>query len=164
MSLQVVPNLKEHHLLQDTYVITRLNLSRAQRIVWLLEELGVEYDLKTFKRNKDMLAPPELKDVHPLGKAPVVGIKAPALQDELRLAESGAIVEYLTEHFGTWLIPKKYAEGKEGQVGGETETWLRYRFFLHYAEGSLMVLLLVALILQRKHERVPASSHCSLKL
>lgn len=97
-----------------------------------------------------MLAPPELKQVHPLGKSPVIGIQAPAATEPIVIAESGAIVEYLTDHFGHWLIPDRYSEGKEGQVGGESEEWLRYRFFMHYAEGSLMTLMLVALLLGSK--------------
>ena len=120
--------------------------SRSQRILWLLEELNLSYELKTFKRGKDMLAGPELKEVHPLGKSPVVSVETPATTKPLVLAESGAIVEFLTEHFGTQLIPKRYEEGKEGQIGGESETWLRYRFFMHYAEGSIMSMLLIALV------------------
>ncbi|KAI9811678.1 MAG: hypothetical protein M1832_000712 [Thelocarpon impressellum] len=123
-----------------------LEKSRSQRILWLLEELKVPYDIQTFKRTKEKLAPPELKEIHPLGKSPVVSIEAPGLSEPLILAESSCIIEYLTEHFGKWLEPKQYAEGKEGQVGGETEEWLRYRFFMHYAEGSLMTYLIVALI------------------
>ncbi|KAF2084049.1 glutathione S-transferase [Saccharata proteae CBS 121410] len=123
-----------------------LEKSRAHRILWLLEELKLDYELKIFKRTKDRLAPPELKEVHPLGKSPVVGLQGPDADKPLMLAESGAIVEYLTEHFGEWLIPKKWKEGKEGQVGGETEEWMRYRFFMHYAEGSMMPLLVISLM------------------
>ena len=63
------------------------------------------------------------------------------------LAESAAIVEYLCDHFGQWLIPKHYQDGKEGQVGGETESWLRNRFFHHYAEGGLMTYMVLSLVL-----------------
>lgn len=66
------------------------------------------------------------------------------------LAESAAITEYLCEHFGgEKLVPQRYAEGKEGQIGGETEEWMRYRYFMHYTEGSLMALLVIQLIMDR---------------
>ena len=80
-----------------------------------------------FKRSSDMLAPPELKKVHPLGKAPVIGITAPGKTEPLILAESAFITEYLTDHFAPHLAPKKFEEGKEGP-GLETETWLRYQY------------------------------------
>ncbi|KAI9880239.1 MAG: hypothetical protein M1830_004583 [Pleopsidium flavum] len=111
-----------------------LEKSRSQRILWLFEELKLDYELQTFKRAKDMTAPPELKEIHPLGKSPVITVEAPTAPKPLVIAESAFIIEYLTEHFGTWLAPKRYAEGKEGQIGGESEEWLRYRFFMHYAE------------------------------
>lgn len=129
----------------------RLNLSRSQRIVWLLEECkGIDYDIEIYKRGKDMLAPDSLKKIHPLGKSPVISIDASGLSEPLVVAESGLITEYLCEYFAPHLIPKRYQEGKEGQVGGETEQWLRYRYYMHYAEGSLMSLLLIALIMDRK--------------
>lgn len=87
--------------------------------------------------------------MHPLGKSPVVGIQAPGIDKPIMLAESGAITEYLTEYFGKWLIPTRYAEGKEGQIGGETEAWIRYRFLMHYAEGSIMPLMVFSLLLYR---------------
>ncbi|KAF2843508.1 putative glutathione S-transferase [Patellaria atrata CBS 101060] len=124
-----------------------LDKSRAHRILWLLEELKLDYELKIYKRQKNMLAPPELKNVHPLGKSPVVEIQALNTKP-LILAESGAIIEYLTEHFGKWLVPKRYQDGKESKVGAETEEWLRYRFFMHYGEGSVMIYLIVFLIVR----------------
>jgi len=123
-----------------------LSQSRSQRILWLLEELRLDYELKIYNRQKNMLAPPELKEIHPLGKSPVITIDAPGLAKPLVLAESGLIVEYLLDHFGTHLIPKRWVDGKEGQVGGETEEWIRYRYYMHYAEGSLMIYLVVALL------------------
>ncbi|KAJ9193855.1 hypothetical protein DTO166G4_114 [Paecilomyces variotii] len=133
-----------------TITLYWLEQSRSQRIVWLLEELNLSYNLKTFKRGSDMLAPPELKSVHPLGKSPVISIEAPATSKPLVIAESGSIVEYLCEHFGgERLIPKRYAQGKEGQIGGESESWLRYRFYMHYAEGSLMPFLVIALLVNK---------------
>lgn len=96
-----------------------------------------------------MLAPKELKEVHPLGKAPVIGIQTPDMENELIISESGTIVEYLAEHFGTRLIPRKYPEGKEGKIGAETAEYLRYKHFMHYAEGSLMTILLIGLVVGR---------------
>jgi glutathione S-transferase len=123
-----------------------LEVSRSQRILWLLEELGVPYELKTYKRSKESLADPKLKDVHPLGKSPVITVETAASEKPLVIAESAAIVEYLCDYYGKWLVPKRYREGKEDQIGGESERWLRYRFFMHYAEGSIMPLMLMALI------------------
>ena len=124
----------------------RLEKSRAQRVLWLLEELKVPYDLKTFKRTKDRLAPPELREVHPLGKSPIVSIEGPTLSKPLVIAETGAIIEHLTKYFGKWLIPKEFKEGREDELGGQSEEWMRYRFYMHYAEGSLMPLLLTSLL------------------
>lgn len=133
-----------------------LENSRSHRVLWLLEELKLPYELKTYRREKSMLADPKLKEVHPLGKAPVVEIESAATSKPLVLAESGAIVEYLVDHCGTWLIPTRYQEGKEDQMGGETETWLRYRMFMHYAEGSIMPLIVIALLVQNiKNSPVP---------
>lgn len=112
----------------------------------MLEELGLSYNLKVFRRGKDMQADQELKKIHPLGKSPVISVETPDTSKPIVLAESGAIVEFLSDHFGAWLIPKRYDDGKEGQIGGESESWQRYRFFMHYAEGSLMSLILVALV------------------
>ncbi|OAX85546.1 hypothetical protein ACJ72_00084 [Emergomyces africanus] len=124
-----------------------LEKSRAQRIIWLLEELGLSYEIKLFKRDKSMKAAPELKEIHPLGKSPVISIeKTP--NPPVVLAESGAIVEYLIDHFGPHLIPKRYIDGKEGQAGGETESWRRDRYFMHYAEGTLMGLLMTMRIVE----------------
>jgi glutathione S-transferase len=123
-----------------------LEVSRSHRILWLLEELGIHYELKTYKRGKDKLADPKLKDIHPLGKSPVITVETAASETPLVIAESAAIVEYLCGYYGKWLVPKRYREGKEDQIGGESESWLRHRFFMHYAEGSIMPLMLMALI------------------
>ncbi|AEO57244.1 hypothetical protein MYCTH_2303157 [Thermothelomyces thermophilus ATCC 42464] len=138
-----------------------LNDSRAQRIAWLLEELGLEYNVKVFYRDADMLAPDELRKVHPLGKSPLVSIALPddhpadpAKQEKhLVLAESGLIVQYLTEHLGrdTSLAPKRYRDGREGQLGGETDEWMRYQYYLHYPEGSLMPPLVLGLVMRILH-------------
>lgn len=127
---------------------SRLEQSRSHRILWLLEELHLQYELKIFKRRADKLAPAELKEVHPLGKSPVVSIEAPGSPKPMVLAESGAIVEYLCDHFGegSTLVPERYLPNREGQVGGEREEWMRYRYFMHYAEGSLMPFLVMTLV------------------
>jgi glutathione S-transferase len=90
-----------------------------------------------------MLAPPELEKVHALGKSPVVEITPPGSPESIKLAESGFITEYLCDHFGkdTGLLPPRWKEGKEGQVGGETEEWMRFKYILHYSEGSWMPVL-----------------------
>lgn len=110
----------------------------------------MDYELKIYHRGSDMLAPKELEEVHPLGKSPVISIETEGMSKPLVLAESGLIVEYLVDHFGPWLAPKRYMEGKEGQVGGESEEWLRYRYYMHYAEGSLMLYLVVSLLVDSK--------------
>lgn len=127
----------------------RLEKSRSQRIVWLLEECSknTSYSVEVYKRMSSKLAPPELKAVHPLGKSPLVTIAAPSLSEPIVLAESAAICEYLCDHFAPHLIPTRWREGCEGKVGGETEQWLRYRFYMHYAEGSFMSLLTVAMFM-----------------
>src|SRR6185312_11465753 len=115
-------------------VVHHLNNSRSQRVLWLLEELGLEYEVKRYERDPEtMLAPASLREVHPLGKSPVITDGGNAL------AESGAIIEYLIHRYGKGrFIPP------EG-----TPEWLRYRYFLHYAEGSLMPPLLLKLIFDR---------------
>jgi glutathione S-transferase len=130
-------------------VSIRLDKSRAQRFIWLLEECSVDYDIEILKRTPEMQAPPELKKIHPLGKSPVIKVAAPGRTDPLMLAESGFITEYLTDNFAPHLAPKKYEDGKQGP-GLETEEWLRYHFFMHYAEGSLMALMVTNLIFSCK--------------
>ncbi len=116
-----------------TIIVHHLENSRSQRILWLLEELGLGYEIRRYERNKaTMLAPPELKAVHPLGKSPVIE------DDGLVIAETGAIVEYLVAK----------ADGRFGPAA-HRDSVLRYRFFLHYAEGSMMPPLLVKLVLSR---------------
>ncbi|KAI1809966.1 glutathione S-transferase [Poronia punctata] len=135
-----------------------LEKSRAQNILWLLEELKIDYEIETFRRGRDMLAPKELKNIHPLGKSPLVSITAPGPSEPIVLAESGFITQYLSEHFGhdTTLVPRRWKEGQEGKAGGETEEWLRWQYLLHFVEGSLMSLLTVTLILNIiKGPRVP---------
>lgn len=108
------------------------------------------YDIKVYKRGADRLAPASLREIHPLGKSPVISVNAGGLSKPLVIAESGTLSEYLTDYFAQHLVPKRYQEGKEGQIGGETEQWLRYRFYMHYAEGSLMTLMILALFIGSK--------------
>nr|WP_294816961.1 glutathione S-transferase [uncultured Sphingomonas sp.] len=113
--------------------VHHLENSRSQRVLWLLEELALPYAVKRYQRNKaTMLAPPELRQVHPLGKSPVID------DGGLVVAETGAIVEYLVEK----------ADGRLGAPAHRDDA-LRYRHFLHYAEGSLMPPLYVKLVLGR---------------
>ena len=115
-------------------IVHHLNNSRSQRVLWLLEELGLAYEVKRYQRDaKTMLAPPELRQVHPLGKSPVI------TDGELTLAESGAILEYLVERYG---------EGRFAPAPGTPER-LRYLYWMHYAEGSLMPPLLLKLVFNR---------------
>ncbi|MHC5611384.1 MAG: glutathione S-transferase family protein [Nostoc sp.] len=113
-------------------IVHHLNNSRSQRVLWLLEELGIEYEIKFYERDpKTMLAPESLRQVHPLGKSPVI------TDADLTIAESGAIVEYLVDRYGNGrLVP---ASG--------TPEYVRYTYWLHYAEGSAMPLLVMRLVL-----------------
>ena len=114
--------------------VHHLNNSRSQRVLWMLEELGVEYAIERYERDPEtMLAPKSLRAVHPLGKSPVVTDGA------LTLAESGAILEYLAEQYGDGtLLP---ARG--------TPDYQHYRYWMHYAEGSAMPPLLLKLVASR---------------
>lgn len=113
-----------------------------------MEELNLQYELKTYKRRTDQTAPPELKEIHPLGKAPILTIQSETGSKPIVLAESGTIIEYLTDHYGARLVPTRYTDGKEGQAGGETEEWLRYRYYMHFAEGSMMPYLVFGIVLK----------------
>jgi glutathione S-transferase len=120
--------------------VHHLNNSRSQRVLWMLEELGVPYEIERYERNpKTMLAPASLQKVHPLGKSPVV------TDGKATLAESGAILEYLVETYG---------EGKFSPERG-TPSFLRYRYWLHYAEGSLATPLLLQLVFDQIERKAP---------
>ncbi|GJH04719.1 glutathione S-transferase [Paraburkholderia terrae] len=115
-------------------IVHHLNNSRSQRVLWLLEELGVPYEIKRYQRDpKTMLAPPELRAVHPLGKSPVV------TDDGQTLAESAAIIEYLLERYG---------QGRFEPAAGTPERQ-KFRYWMHYAEGSAMPPLLLKLVALR---------------
>lgn len=115
-------------------VVHHLNNSRSQRVLWLLEELGLQYEVRRYERDaQTALAPPALKQVHPLGKSPVITDGA------VTLAESGVIVDYLARKYGhERLVPPT-----------DTPAHLRYTYWLHYAEGSAMPPLLLKLVFDR---------------
>lgn len=115
-------------------IVHHLNNSRSQRILWLLEELGVPYEVKRYQRDaKTMLAPPDLRAIHPLGKSPVI------TDGDKTIAETGTIVEYIIETYGNGrLIP----------AAGTPER-LRYNYWTHYAEGSAMPPLVMKLIFSK---------------
>ena len=96
-----------------------------------------------YHREKSFLAPPELAKIHPLGKSPVVTIAAPGVAEPITLAESPFIVQYLSEHFpkGQDLVPKRWKDGQEGKIGGETGQWMRYQYLMYFSEGSFMAAL-----------------------
>src|SRR5690348_11004567 len=110
--------------------IHHLNNSRSQRILWLLEELGAPYEIVKYQRMEGIpLAPPELKEVHPLGKSPVIE------DGNRKIAESGAIIEYVIDTYG---------KGRLRPKPGSDDYW-QYVEWMHYAEGSAMLPLLMAL-------------------
>jgi glutathione S-transferase len=119
-------------------VVHHLNNSRSQRVLWLLEELGLAYEVKRYQRDaKTMLAPPELRAVHPLGKSPVIS------DGEVVIAESGAILDYLVDTYAA-----KLGHDTLKPPPGTAE-YRRYQYWLHYAEGSLMPLMLLSLVFKR---------------
>lgn len=121
--------------------VHHLNNSRSQRVLWLLEELGIRYQIKHYMRDaRTSLAPPELRAVHPLGKSPVI------TDDGTTVAESGAIIEYLVGKYGKGTL----------RPAEDTPERLRYTYWLHYAEGTLMPLLVMRLIVSRIPKAVPA--------
>jgi glutathione S-transferase len=121
-------------------IVHHLNNSRSQRVLWLLEELGLPYEVKRYERDAaTMLAPAELRAIHPLGKSPVI------TDGDKTIAETGAIVDYLVETYGQGrLIP-----------AARTAERLRYTYWLHYAEGSAMTPLLLKLVFTALPTRSP---------
>jgi glutathione S-transferase len=114
-----------------------LNDSRSQRILWLLEELGTPYEMQRYQRDaRTRLAPPELLAVHPLGKSPVIA------DGQVRIAESGAIVDYLIRHYGQGRLMPTH----------DSPDFERYNEWLHYAEGSAMLPLMLNLYVGRLKE------------
>ena len=117
--------------------VHHLENSRSQRVLWLLEELALPYEVRRYERNpKTLLAPPELARVHPLGKSPVI------TDGDTVVAESGAIVEYLIDVYGAGRLrpPQGSAEQR------------RYTYWLHFSEGSLMPPLLMKLVFDKVRE------------
>ena len=113
--------------------VHHLNNSRSQRVLWLLEEVGLDYEIVRYQRDaKTMLAPTSLRRIHPLGKSPIIE------DGPLRLAETGAIVDYLVGRYGEGLAPP-----------ARDDAYWRYRYWLHYAEGSAMPPLLMKLIVNK---------------
>jgi glutathione S-transferase len=113
--------------------VHHLNNSRSQRVLWLLEELGTPYEVVRYERDKaTMLAPRELKRAHALGKSPLIE------DDGKTFAETGLIIEYLVERYGPNLMPPR-----------DSDLYWRYKYWLHYAEGSLMPPLLLKLVIDR---------------
>jgi glutathione S-transferase len=110
-------------------VVHHLENSRSQRILWLLEELDMPYEVIAYRRGRMLSAPPEMKRIHPLGKSPIID------DDGIVVAETGAIVEYLVAK----------ANGRLGPPAQAVEA-RRYRYFLHYAEGSVMTVLLMRMV------------------
>jgi glutathione S-transferase len=121
-------------------IVHHLNNSRSQRVLWLLEELALPYEVKRYERDtKTMLAPPELRTVHPLGKSPVIEDGAD------KVAETGAIITYVLD---------KYANGRLRPAPGSPDS-LRYTYWLHFAEGSAMTPLLLRLVFSRVAQGAP---------
>jgi glutathione S-transferase len=121
-------------------IVHHLNDSRSQRVLWLLEELGLEYEVRRYQRDpKTMLAPPELRAVHPLGKSPVI-------EDQgITVAETGAIFDYLLDTYG---------QGRLLPAAG-TEAARRCSYWMYYAEGSAMTPLLLRLIFAQIPAKAP---------
>lgn len=120
--------------------VHHLEHSRSQRVLWLLEELGLPYEVKRYARDrKTMLAPPELRRIHPLGKSPVI------VDGDVTVAETGAIVEYLVEGPGAGRL----------QPAAGTRERLAWRYWLHFAEGSAMPPLLMALVFGQIRQKAP---------
>ena len=116
-----------------------LENSRSQRILWLLEELGVEYEIKRYERDPvTNLGPAALTEIHPLGKSPVI------TDGDVTVAESGAIIDYLVERYDE--------SGRLQPEPGDEAARLDYRYYMHYAEGTVMPLLIIALLMRRVDE------------
>ena len=127
------------YLENSMITVHHLNNSRSQRVLWMLEELAQPYEIKRYQRDpKTMLAPDTLRNVHPLGKSPVITDGA------LTVAESGVIIDYLAHTYGD----------KSALPAPGSQQWIDYNYWLHYAEGSLMPLLLLGLVF-RKIENAP---------
>jgi glutathione S-transferase len=115
-------------------IVHHLNNSRSQRVLWLLEELGIPYEIRHYRRNpQTLLAPPELTQVHPLGKSPVI------TDGDITVAETGAIIEYLLDTYGNGRLRPARGSASARQ----------FTYWLHYAEGSIMPLMVMTLVFRR---------------
>jgi glutathione S-transferase len=128
-------------------LVHHLNNSRSQRVLWLLEELGLPYEIRHYKRQKNLRAPPELKAVDPLGKAPILQ------ENDLTLTETGAIVDYIVE---------THARGRLVPAPGSAAYW-QCRHFMHHAEGSAMPPLFMKLVFGEVPKRAPFFARGILK-
>ncbi len=120
-------------------ILHHLENSRSFRILWALEELGLDYQVKNYRRTSTYSAPPELKAIHPLGKAPIL------TDGDVTIAESAVILQYLQEKYDQ---EQKFKPKDEANI-------LQYRYWMHYAEGSLMPLLVMNLVMSKVSDRVP---------
>ncbi|MCA1772632.1 MAG: glutathione S-transferase [Halomonas sp.] len=121
--------------------VHHLEKSRSHRIFWLLETLALDYEIITYPRDdKTELAPESLKRVHPLGKSPII------TDGDITVAESGAIIDYLLSRYG---------EGRCQPDADDTAEWANYRYWMHYAEGSLMPLLTMRLVFSQLPKHSP---------
>ncbi|MGD9593004.1 MAG: glutathione S-transferase [Candidatus Berkiella sp.] len=120
-------------------IVHHLNNSRSLRIIWLLEELELEYEIKHYQREKSWRAPLEYKKLHPLGYSPVI------TDGEVTLGESGAIIEYILQQHG---------QNKLKPTLGSKE-WVDYLFWLHFAEGTFMPVLFLKLVISKVHQKSP---------
>ncbi|KPQ25219.1 MAG: glutathione S-transferase [Halomonas sp. HL-48] len=121
--------------------VHHLEKSRSHRILWLLETLGLDYEISVYQRDASTQQAPEaLRKIHPLGKSPVI------TDGELTVAESGAIIDYLLQ---------RYAQGRCQPDSDDLNAWVDYRYWLHYAEGSLMPLLVMKLVFGQLPKRAP---------
>jgi glutathione S-transferase len=136
-----------------------LDASRSHRILWLLEELRVPYNIQVHYRKANRLAPQSLRDVHPLGKAPLLVVSPPdgVAGESVTVAESANIVEFLLRHYGKQFVPAQYTVGKEAAGPlGESAAFTRYRYLMHFAEGTMMPYLVFSIVLdQLKGPAVP---------
>ncbi|HAZ99368.1 glutathione S-transferase [Halomonas sp. CnH100-B] len=121
--------------------VHHLEKSRSHRVLWLLESLNLDYEIEVYQRDsKTQQAPDALKKVHPLGKSPVI------TDGDLTIAESGAIIDYLVNRYGNGRLQPAADAGEE---------WVNYRYWLHYAEGSLMPLLVMGLVFNQVPKQSP---------
>lgn len=137
--------------------IHHLNNSRSQRILWLLEELEIPYQLTCYERDPHtLLAPPELKKIHPLGKSPVL------TDGKHTVAESAAIIEYILDNYGA-PSHETQTDGQSLRPDASSDEFLQYRYWMHYAEGSAMPPLMLKLVFNELPRQGPVLARPILK-